>query len=189
VTDKVDGSSRSQPCADASALALDALRSAAELATPGPWTSKEGSTGYPECDDRDYWAVVLSPLGREIVTLQERYSGKEDDRRDYDFDAAFIALANPATILSLIAEHRALTALITEQDEGLAKYEGEIEALTARVASLEAGLKSITDELESELRNRYEGVLDHPAMKSRFDRDMVSVDEARALLIPTQTKD
>lgn len=82
---------------------LRELKALAEKATPGPWTSKEGSTSYPECDDADFWNVVLSPGGKEIVTLHERYSLKADDRRDYDFDAAFIAAANPATVLSLLA--------------------------------------------------------------------------------------
>lgn len=35
--DKDQGSSRSQPCADASALAPGAPQSVAKLATPGPW--------------------------------------------------------------------------------------------------------------------------------------------------------
>ena len=80
----------------------------AEAATPGCWTCKEGYTTYPECDDRDFWAVVLSPAGREIVQLNERGYHREDDRVDYDFDAAFIAAANPATVLSLLSEIAAL---------------------------------------------------------------------------------
>lgn len=82
----------------------------AEAATKGPWVCKEGSTSYPECDDKDFWSVVLSPAGKEIVTLHERYASKSDDRGDYDFDAAFIAAANPATVLALLAENAALRA-------------------------------------------------------------------------------
>ncbi|GAA0212720.1 hypothetical protein QOZ96_001085 [Brevundimonas nasdae] len=78
----------------------------AEAATPGPWSCVEGSTAYPECDDRDFWAAILSPAGKEVVTLHER--SVLDDRRDYDFDAAFISAANPATVLALLAEIAAL---------------------------------------------------------------------------------
>lgn len=82
----------------------------AEAATKGPWVCKEGSTSYPECDDKDFWSVVLSPAGKEIVTLHERYASESDDRGDYDFDAAFIAAANPATVLAILAENAALRA-------------------------------------------------------------------------------
>ncbi len=82
---------------------LKAWREVAEKATPGPWRCEEGSTSYPECDDRDFWAAVLSPYGREIVTLHERYSLKADDRRDYDFDAAHIATFDPPTVIRLLA--------------------------------------------------------------------------------------
>lgn len=81
------------------------LERLATAATPGPWTCKEGSTSYPECDDKDFWAAVLSPAGKSVVTLYERSS--LDDRKDYDFDAAFIAAANPAAILELITAARA----------------------------------------------------------------------------------
>lgn len=92
------------------------LKRLAEAATPGRWTCKEGSTSYPECDDRDFWSVVLSPAGREIVQLNERGYHREDDRVDYDFDAAFIAAANPATVLSLLSEIAALRGRAEEAD-------------------------------------------------------------------------
>lgn len=108
-------------CADAILTALASgsgdhaeLARLAEAATKGPWVCKEGSTSYPECDDKDFWSVVLSPAGKEIVTLHERYASKSDDRGDYDFDAAFIAAANPATVLALLAE---ISALRAERDD------------------------------------------------------------------------
>jgi hypothetical protein len=91
---------------------LDALEKLADEATPGPWTLKTGQTSYPECDDADSWSAVLTPRGREVVTLYERYGIKGEDRSDYDDDAAFIAAANPATIKALIAELREARGLL-----------------------------------------------------------------------------
>ena len=84
---------------------LDALEKLADEATPGEWTTLVGSTPYPESDDADSWVAILSPAGKGILTFQERYRmGKDDDRADYDRDAAFIAAANPATIKAMISE-------------------------------------------------------------------------------------
>lgn len=91
---------------------LDALEKLADEASEGPWTLKTGQTSYPECDDADSWSAVLTPRGREVVTLYERYGIKGEDRSDYDDDAAFIAAANPAAIKALIAEVRSLQARV-----------------------------------------------------------------------------
>lgn len=103
----------------------------AEAATRGPWVCKEGSTSYPECDDKDFWSVVLSPAGKEIVTLHERYASKSDDRGDYDFDAAFIAAANPATVLALLAENAALRS---RENELIAGHAAAVTALERKLA-------------------------------------------------------
>jgi hypothetical protein len=53
------------------------------------------------------------------------------------------------------------------------------------IAAHEAALamvRDLADELASELDGRYANMLDHPAMKHRYDRDMSTVVEARALL-------
>lgn len=92
---------------------LDALEKLADEATPGEWTTLAGSTPYPECDDADSWVAILSPAGKGILTFQERYRmGKDDDRADYDRDAAFIAAANPATIKALISELKEARGLL-----------------------------------------------------------------------------
>lgn len=61
--------------------------------TPGPWVAKSGTTSYPECDDADSWVAVLSPAGKEVVTLYERYSLRPDDRGCWEADARLIAAA------------------------------------------------------------------------------------------------
>jgi len=112
----------------------------AEAATKGPWVCKEGSTSYPECDDKDFWSVVLSPAGKEIVTLHERYASKSDDRGDYDFDAAFIAAANPATVLALLAENAALRGRNEAADRIIAQQSACADEQTARATEAERKL-------------------------------------------------
>lgn len=116
----------------------------AEAATKGPWVCKEGSTSYPECDDKDFWSVVLSPAGKEIVTLHERYASKSDDRGDYDFDAAFIAAANPATVLALIAEVAALRASASVIEPELGDLQATNADLSARLTEAERKLAEAT---------------------------------------------
>ncbi len=50
------------------------------------------------------------------------------------------------------------------------------------IARLEAVLTEVSDDLAGELDGRYAGMLDHPAMKRRYDRDMEPVIKARSLL-------
>lgn len=54
-------------------------------------------------------------------------------------------------------------------------------AAESRCAALTEALVKVADDLEAELRARYAGTLDYPAMKARFNRDMEVVVEARAL--------
>ena len=49
---------------------------------------------------------------------------------------------------------------------------------------LEAMVSELADELEREIRDRYEDMSFsiHPALMAKFNRDMATVEEARALL-------
>lgn len=57
-----------------------------------------------------------------------------------------------------------------------------ISAVIEDVKALKVALHDVTEDLAGELSARYDRTLDHPAMKSRFDRDMSSVVTARDLL-------
>ena len=74
------------------------LKEAAEKATPGPW--RRGNLGYGIFQDKhagDEQAMLCRcPVDKEIMPAQ------------WSRDAAFIALANPARILSLIEENERL---------------------------------------------------------------------------------
>ncbi len=50
------------------------------------------------------------------------------------------------------------------------------------IARLRAALKECADDLANEIEGRFNSVGRHPGMKRRYDRDMVPVNNARALL-------
>jgi hypothetical protein len=93
---------------------LDKLEALAKAATPGPWNDSGGSIDDfdAECTMRIEWIANGIPKDGE----------KDAINANYRFDAAFIAAANPASILALIASARRdaeeierLRARLTEQ--------------------------------------------------------------------------
>lgn len=58
-------------------------------------------------------------------------------------------------------------------------------AAEARIEALEQALRDCADDLEHEIENRYLGYKDHPAMRSKYERDMGVVIRARAALAQT----
>lgn len=79
------------------------LKEAAEKATPGPW--RRGNLGYGIFQDKhagDEQAMLCRcPVDKEIMPAQ------------WSRDAAFIALANPTRILSLIEENERMREALT----------------------------------------------------------------------------
>ncbi|HEV7352546.1 MAG TPA: hypothetical protein VGN74_05395 [Brevundimonas sp.] len=139
---------------------LTELERLAKDASEGPWTALFGETRYHECDDADPWAVILTPRRHEVVTLYERYARKGEDRSDYDADAAFIAAANPATVLDLIARIRHLEAEREKDREALLFY-----AEQSRLARLihsegDAGRQAISEDGGKIARARLEDTHD-----------------------------
>lgn len=77
---------------------LDTLEAAAKAATPGPWVNTAG------------YKIKVASTGTHCASAWERYTyepGKEITSEKAQANAAFIAAANPATVLELIAELRA----------------------------------------------------------------------------------
>lgn len=64
---------------------------------------------------------------------------------------------------------------------------GEV-ILKADVEALVLALRDVTEELASEIEDRYAPTKDHPAMKRRYDRDMDSVIKSRFILTKFTTK-
>jgi len=75
---------------------IAALKEAAGKATPGPWNAELDSCAQCEKDGTEEFYFYPGPSGGNHATITGRK------------DAEFIALANPSTILSVIARMEAL---------------------------------------------------------------------------------
>lgn len=81
------------------------LKKAAEAATPGPWQAY-GTHGR----------IFVESMHKEAHVVEARPT------KQWIHDSAYIAAANPASVLSLIAEVEALREFII----GFAEYDAEI---------------------------------------------------------------
>lgn len=86
---------------------IDRLEALAKVATPGEWEEVPQHGAGPMIAHRYETGNQLQPTGLRLIChmLQRGNSLKEDQA-----NAAFIALANPSTILKLCAEIRRLEA-------------------------------------------------------------------------------
>lgn len=119
------------------------LKELAEKATPGPWVAGDD-------EDSDYFLV--GPCGDDGIVYQSVVKLHSETNADY------IAAANPAAILELIAK--------------LEDAQGEIRALRAT----EAGLRERVKELEEGLR-----LCVHTIELANWGEDFTAIN-ARALL-------
>lgn len=106
-----------------------ALRALAEAATPGPWavhtraaTAVQGSTGF----------AVATTGGYSTTTRNA-----DDVGRELEGNAAFIAAANPATILALLDELERTERSRDMWKEQVATQAAQIEACRAEAARWE----------------------------------------------------
>ena len=84
---------------------LDLLEALAKAATPGPW---ENAAGYK---------IEVAATGTHCASAWERYTYEPDKKitsEKAQANATYIAAANPAVLLELIAELRAKNALLEE---------------------------------------------------------------------------
>ena len=104
---------------------LTELRRLAEAATPGPWYL-DGPWWYGD-DDSAYCISTAEDAGRIAVTIAPPRYIFGGEREVRDANARFIAAANPAAVLALLAERDALAAKV-ERVRALADewtYNGE----------------------------------------------------------------
>ena len=105
------------------------LKKLAEAATPGPWTATtaEWQCDWPECKCKvkgqeechdGYWDGC--PGVDKIYTLE-----MGDFFAMNNEDAAYVAAANPQTVLELLAENASLKAKLQEAREALAPFADE----------------------------------------------------------------
>lgn len=107
-----------------------ALREAAEKATPGPWyvhdkPCEDGNYGV-DTSDKEFLAeaVVWWGFARQSIWREE--------------DAKFIASANPATVLALLDELEVSTDACNGWQRKFAEADERLEAAEKRIAELEA---------------------------------------------------
>jgi hypothetical protein len=117
-------------------LDLDAIESAAKAATPGPWRL---SDGHGLCVD----------AGDEMIADMDPAStnGAWEGKR---VDATFIALANHASVLALIAEIRALRAGLEEAAAEVLDHQAKLARIYNAMCGAMAWLGANDDRSETE---------------------------------------
>lgn len=121
------------------------LKRLAEAATPGPWSmcgEADGSEGFEII--QDIWNEHGTHAGKDVVVYE--WSDESDplgviSRKD----AEFIAAANPAAVLALIAESERIESERADLWRGKRDVEGDRDTKSAVIAELKAevaGLKT-----------------------------------------------
>ncbi|WP_349573096.1 ead/Ea22-like family protein [Azotobacter salinestris] len=166
----------------------DELKRLAEAATPGPW----GTDGeyINEHGNLLFCHIGVPGEGRLADAASNCMVSDEKCRAN----ASYIAAANPATVLALIAENETLRssggfnelALLRmgyrQACEERDRLKAELERARVDAERLRKHLAECSDSLESEILDRYGSSKDHPAMRSKFERDMQEVIDARAAM-------
>ncbi|EIK7095361.1 ead/Ea22-like family protein [Escherichia coli] len=98
-----------------------ALREAAEKATPGPW----------EMEQENIWFTDAEGYTKHLIYVQQ--GDDVDDKQDH-YNTAFIAEANPATILALLDELEADKEQIKTLESRNRRLEGIIDAAEKRIS-------------------------------------------------------
>ena len=99
------------------------LRRLAEAATPGPWSLTDGDPAM----SGQHWTIRRQGVaGIRISGFTYGFNG----------DAAYIAAANPATVLALLDDADALRAELAHMREARDNARAEVERLTALVEAV-----------------------------------------------------
>lgn len=126
-----------------------ALRDAAEKATPGKWwIDSHGSAMVSFSDDKEVLPVFITDGDSMGPAVRHEDTGNLSHWRN-DNDATFIAAANPATVLALLDELEAAEKRIAE----LTTADGN---LIAWESTTPVYIKFITDERYRRLRPGYQ---------------------------------
>jgi len=111
-------------------MTLDELAGLAEKATPGPWTSEHPSGTLGSIESLNGWVIAQA---QPVLNDKIHHAGRKAN-------AAFIAAANPATILKLLAVVKAAKEL--RALDGAAKSADDFISLRFRLRKALAALES-----------------------------------------------
>ncbi|MGM7038863.1 ead/Ea22-like family protein [Escherichia coli] len=125
-----------------SKIDYQALREAAEKATPGNWWIDSHGQAMVSFIDNEVLEVFVTDNKRDAVRHED--TGNLSRWRN-DNDATFIATANPATVLALLDERERNQQYIKRRDQEnedialtVGKLRVELEAAEKRIAELDA---------------------------------------------------
>ncbi|MBS2294345.1 ead/Ea22-like family protein [Shigella flexneri] len=125
-----------------SKINYQALREAAEKATPGNWWIDSHGQAMVSFIDNEVLEVFVTDNKRDAVRHED--TGNLSRWRN-DNDATFIATANPATVLALLDERERNQQYIKRRDQEnedialtVGKLRVDLEAAEKRIAELEA---------------------------------------------------
>ncbi|EDV9708378.1 ead/Ea22-like family protein [Salmonella enterica subsp. enterica] len=180
-----------------------ALREAAEKATPGPW----------EMEQENIWFTDEEGCTKHLAYVQQ--GDDVDDKQDH-YNTAFIAAANPATMLALLDENIQLqrekdaieaVALALRDDMRQAReqleaaekrnaeqreyYEGVIADGSKRIAELEKGHQEAAKQINSWRRLAKQNIAERGKDISELEtaRQRIAELEARAVNLPKRSVD
>ncbi|EDR7033134.1 ead/Ea22-like family protein [Salmonella enterica subsp. enterica] len=180
-----------------------ALREAAEKATPGPW----------EMEQENIWFTDEEGCTKHLAYVQQ--GDDVDDKQDH-YNTAFITAANPATMLALLDENIQLqrekdaieaVALALRDDMRQAReqleaaekrnaeqreyYEGVIADGSKRIAELEKGHQEAAKQINSWRRLAKQNIAERGKDISELEaaRQRIAELEARAVNLPKRSVD
>lgn len=166
---------------------MQALREAAERATPGKWIAQHeyGGERLTDEDTGNEFSSVLPENGSwPDDVICEVWSGNHLDEPN----AKFIAAANPAAILALIASYEALTAENNHAIDSIAQLQEEVLALQARL-SVVRKLPNLTNPELMQLGTRTCSVEGEHFLPMKFGRAVINAlhDQIEAASVAAQT--
>ena len=118
----------------------EVLAALAEAATEGPWVVVGAATQ----DDAKYW-IETAPSSPSVASICLVSTDQDDEPEAVYRDAAFIAAANPTTVLALIADLAASHRSFTSMDQIAASEKARADAAEAEVERLTHLLGSHAD--------------------------------------------
>lgn len=149
------------------------LKQLAEKASPGPWWID--SHGMTMMSMPGLKVVFNHPAEGAAVRNEE--TGNLSHWRN-DWDASYIAAANPAAILALIAENESAHKHWQNESNNVQVLLAEIALLKAENEALRKSLTDCADSLHAEMLHKFVGQLPddmHPVTRREYDRDMTEV--------------
>ncbi|EAM5232607.1 ead/Ea22-like family protein [Salmonella enterica] len=141
-----------------------ALRKAAEKATPGPW----------EMEQENIWFTDEDGYTKHLVYVQQ--GDDVDDKQDH-YNTAFIAAANPATMLALLDElehyksrEERVTKLVLDNSTSWDVLYEKLEAAERRIANNERVMRAVVEAASIRGIRPFEGIeCDPPTLEENAE--------------------